>query len=182
MSHQTRFESLYNEYQLSVLAYCVRRAGSSDASDICAETFLVAWRRIEEIPEAPLALPYLYRIAGNVLSNQLRAIRRSHRLTSKLAGLGVTPPEDPVTVAVQSSLDLEVVAAVRRLKPIDREIVMLAAWEDLPREAIAEMFGLTRAAVDQRIHRAYLRLARMLGPSSGPVVVDFPPIPERGEQ
>ena len=56
-------------------------------------------------------------------------------------------------------------AALRRLKPKDREIVMLYAWEDLPRDTIAEMMGMTRAAIDQRIYRSYQRLAQMLGPA-----------------
>ena len=69
----------------------------------------------------------------------------------------------PGVVVVQSAGDRQVVAAIRRLKPVDREIVMLSAWEELPRSVIAEMMGMTKAAVDQRIHRSYERLARMLG-------------------
>jgi RNA polymerase sigma-70 factor (ECF subfamily) len=65
----------------------------------------------------------------------------------------------------QSAHHQEVVAAVRRLKPKDREIVMLYAWEDLSRETIAEMMGMTRSALDQRIHRANQRLARILEPN-----------------
>jgi RNA polymerase sigma-70 factor, ECF subfamily len=177
----TQFESLYEEYRLPVLAYCARRTNSSDAADVCAETFVVAWRRIDDVPDPPKTLPYLYRIAGNVLSNQLRTTRRRHRLAAKLAGLGVTPSQDPLNVIVQNSIDAEVVAAVRRLKPADREIVMLAAWEDLPRETIAEMFGMTKAAVDQRIHRAYRRMARMLEPSLDRRSRELPPMATRGE-
>jgi RNA polymerase sigma factor (sigma-70 family) len=177
----TQFESLYEKYRLPVLAYCARRTSPSDAADVCSETFLVAWRRISDVPEPPNTLPYLYRIAGNVLSNQMRTARRRHRLTAKLAGLGVTPSQDPMTVVIQNSMDAEIVAAVRRLKSTDREIVMLAAWEDLPRETIAEMFGMTKAAVDQRIHRAYQRLARMLDPSLARDRSDFPWVARRGE-
>jgi RNA polymerase sigma factor (sigma-70 family) len=178
-NNEAQFESLYGEYRLLVLAYCARRTSASDAADVCAETFLVAWRRLDEVPEPPRTLPYLYGIAGNVLSNQLRTSRRRHRLAVKLAGLGVTPPEDPMTVVVQNSVDAQVVAAVRRLKPLDREIVMLAAWEDLPREAIAEMLGLTKSAVDQRIHRSYRRMARMLEPSFARAGMTFPPLAGR---
>ena len=46
---------------------------------------------------------------------------------------------------VQRSTDQDVVDAVRRLKPRDREIVMLYAWEDIPRAVIAEMMGMSRA-------------------------------------
>ena len=171
-SRETHFASLYSQYRLPVLAYCARRTNSFDAADVCSETFLVAWRRIDEIPEPPGALPYLYRVAGNVLSNQLRTDRRRNRLLAKLAGLGIVQSEDPVGVIVQNSVDTAVVAAIRRLNPTDREIVMLSAWEDLPRETIAEMFGLSKRAVDQRIHRAYGRLGQMLKPLLAQTDVD----------
>ena len=176
----TQFESLYAEHRLRVLAYCRRRTGSSDAADACADTFLVAWRRIDEIPPAPKSLPYLYGIANRVLSNQLRTLHRRSRLDAKLRNLGVAPPADPSDLVIQSARSREVVAAVRRLKPKDREIVMLYAWEDLPRDAIAGMMGMTRAGIDQRIHRAYKRLARLLEPIPETHAVPSPPIADQG--
>ena len=177
---QRRFERLYEEHRVQVLAYCLRRTRAADAADTCAETFLVAWRRIDDIPPPPDTLRYLYGIAGRVLSNQLRGLHRRGRLDAKLANLGVAPPADPAVLIVQSSRDQEVVAAVRKLQPKDREIVMLYAWEDLPRGAIAEMMGMTRAAIDQRIHRSYQRLARILEPTLETRAINSPPIAEKG--
>jgi RNA polymerase sigma-70 factor (ECF subfamily) len=177
---KVHFESIYEEHRLRVLAYCMRRTRSADAADACAETFLVAWRRIDDIPPPPETLPYLYGIAGRVLSNQVRTLHRRSRLEAKLRNLGVAPPADPALLIVQSSRDQEVVAAVGKLKPKDREIVMLYAWEDLPRDAIAEMMGMTRAGIDQRIHRSYQRLARMLEPVMETRAINSPPIAEKG--
>jgi RNA polymerase sigma factor (sigma-70 family) len=73
-----------------------------------------------------------------------------------------------------------VAAALEKLKPKDREIVRLYAWEDLPRDAIAEMMGMTRAAIDQRIHRSYQRLARILEPTLETSAIKSPPIAEKG--
>lgn len=182
---RTHFESIYEEHRPRVLAYCMRRTRSADAADACSETFLVAWRRLDDIPPPPETLPYLYGIAGRVLSNQLRALHRRSRLDAKLANLGFAPPADPAVVVFQSSRDQEVVAAVGKLKPKDREIVMLYTWEDLPRDAIAEMMGMTRAAIDQRIHRSYQRLARILEPTRDTQgietrAINSPPIAEKG--
>jgi RNA polymerase sigma factor (sigma-70 family) len=178
-NNRTQFESLYKEHRLPVLAYCMRRTKSADADDACAETFLVAWRRIDDIPPPPQTLPYLYGIAGRVLSNQLRTLHRRSRLDAKLGNLGVAPPAEPSTLILQSSRDEKVVAAVHKLKPKDREIVVLYAWEDLPRDAIAEMMGMTRAAIDQRIHRSYQRLARTLEPILETRAINSPPIAEK---
>jgi len=178
-AQRTFFESMYHEHRPRVLAYCLRRSRPEDADDACAETFLVAWRHIEKIPPSPETLPYLYGIAAKVLSNQLRSLNRRTRLESRLANLGIAPATDPSTLVVQNARDQEVVAAVRKLKHQDREIVMLYAWEDLPREVIAHMLGMTRAAIDQRIHRSYKRLARMLAPVPDPAI-NPPPIAKEG--
>lgn len=160
-----RFESLYDDRRLHVLGYCMRRAQPSDARDACSESFLVAWRRIDEIPEPPKTLPYLYGIAGKVLANQARTLRRRSRLDAKLKHLGIAPAADPSALVLRNSRYDEVLAALDKLKPRDREILMLYNWEELSREAIAEMMDMTKAAVDQRIHRSYKRLARILRPT-----------------
>jgi RNA polymerase sigma factor (sigma-70 family) len=176
--HRARFEAIWAEHSLKVRAYCVRRVPSHDADDVCAEIFLVVWRRIDEIPPPPKTLLYIYGIAGKVVSNHTRSFRRRSRLDEKLRNLGVAPPADPAFLVVQGSEDADVAAAVRNLGAKDREIVMLYAWEDLPRDDIAEIMGMTRSAVDQRIHRSYQRLGRALEPLIRPI--PSPPVAEEG--
>jgi RNA polymerase sigma-70 factor (ECF subfamily) len=177
---QRVFESLYAKHRLEVLAYCTRRIGAAEAPDACSETFLVAWRRIDDIPEPPKTLPYLYGVASKVLSNNFRALHRRSRLEALLGVLGVAPSPDPSVLVIQNSRDEEILAAVRRLKPRDREIVMLYTWEELSRETIAEIMGLTRAAIDQRIHRSYQHLARVLAPMIKSNPIKPPPIAKQG--
>jgi RNA polymerase sigma-70 factor (ECF subfamily) len=174
----SRFEAIWREHRHQVLAYCLRRASSADAEDACAETFLVVWRRIDEIPPAPKTLPCLYGIAHKTLSNQTRAFHRRGRLHTKLTNLGITPAADPMLVVVQSADDRVVIDAVRRLKAIDQEIVMLDVWEGLSRSEIADVIGMSRAAVDQRIHRAYQKLSRALVPVLETIPSISPPVAE----
>ena len=91
-----------------------------------------------------------------------------------------SPAPDPMLVVVQSAEDRVVSEAVRRLKQVDREIVMLDVWEELSRSEIAEVMGMTRAAVDQRIHRAYQKLARALEPVLDAKPIVSPPVAEEG--
>ena len=91
---------------------------------------------------------------------------------------GTVRPARPLRLAAAIQPFAAVAAAVRGLSRKDREIVMLYAWEDLPRDDIAEIMGMTRAAVDQRIHRSYLRLARVLEPMIRPT--HSPPVAEEG--
>jgi RNA polymerase sigma-70 factor (ECF subfamily) len=175
---RSRFDLIWRTHRLEVLAYCMRRAAVVDAEDACAETFLVAWRRVGEVPAPPHTRLWLYGTARRVLANQWRSLSRRSQLDKRLTAMGMSPVPDPALLLVQSSENLEVVEAVRRLSPRDREIVMLDVWEELSREEIATTMGMTRAAVDQRIHRAYQRLARTLEPRLMTVV--SPPVPEEG--
>ena len=175
---RSRFEDIWNDHRLQVLAYCLRRVPGPEGEDACAETFLVVWRRLEAVPPPPRTLLFIYGIARKVLANQARSFHRRDRLNQKLANLGVSPPADPMHLVVQGAAGQQVAQAVRRLKPTDREIVRLDAWEELSREQIAEVMGLTRAAVDQRIHRAYQRLSRALQPLIQPS--HSPPVAEEG--
>ena len=72
-----RFVTLYERHASLVLAYARRRIGADDAEDVLAETFLVAWRRRDDVPDD--ALPWLYAVAGNVLRNRARSARRRAR-------------------------------------------------------------------------------------------------------
>ncbi len=175
------FESLYKEYCQRVLAYCTRRTDSVDAADVCSETFLVVWRRLDEVPRPPETLPYIYGIARKQLTNQLRTAHRRSRLEAKLHSLGVANAPDPATFVVQTARNREVVTALRKLKPKDREIVMLYLWEELPHAVIAQMMGMTKTAVDQRIHRSYQRLERiLLEPVPDTPRPNSPPVAEKG--
>jgi len=178
-THRGEFERLYNTYRLQVHGYCARRTSHADAADAVSETFLVAWRRFDDVAPEPDTLPYLYGVVAKVLANLRRSSGRRSRLSAKLQGLGVAPPTDPIAVVVRNSEQVEVEQAVRRLNPKDREIVMLYAWEELSRKQIALTMGMTEAAVDQRIHRSYKRLARVLKPKVAAMQIT-PPIAEKG--
>ena len=165
---RSRFERLYLAHHLRVLAYCARRAPASEAEDASSETFLVSWRRLDELPPDDQVLPYLYAVASRALANQRRSIRRRSTLITKLQNLGVAPPESAPTIVVRREQDRVVDNAVRRLPAKDREIVMLDAWEGLSRQEIAQVVGLSKMAVDKRLIRAHKKLGRQLEPLIDP--------------
>jgi RNA polymerase sigma-70 factor, ECF subfamily len=72
-SREARFTRLYELHLDAVRAYAWRRSQGL-ADEIVAETFLVAWRRLEAIPED--ALPWLIGVARNVRANLRRGDRR----------------------------------------------------------------------------------------------------------
>ena len=97
---EARFTSMFERHYNEVLAYCARRSTRSDADDIAAEVFAVAWRRIEEIDKETVR-PWLYGIARGVISNRWRSLKRQDRLTAKVASLAPTSTDDPDVVIVR---------------------------------------------------------------------------------
>jgi RNA polymerase sigma-70 factor (ECF subfamily) len=161
-SADRRFRALYDAHGSSVLTYFKRRTESETAQDCAAETFLVAWRRIDEVPPCDEALPWLYGVARRVLANHSRSGSRMGRLMARLAGLRSDSPANPETVVLRRAEEAALVDAVNRLRPNERELLLLATWEELPHAQIGESLGCSAHAIDQRIHRAVRHLAREL--------------------
>ena len=155
-----RFEALYGEYAGRVLGYCLRRSPADTAEDAMVETFAVAWRRRDAIPEEPL--PWLYGVARRVLANQRRAERRQRAVVQRVAG------EIPVASEAPATDLAPVIAALERLRPADRELLMLTAWEGLTPAQAAQVLGTTAVACRVRLFRARRRLERLLADEVGP--------------
>jgi RNA polymerase sigma-70 factor, ECF subfamily len=151
MGDEARFERIYREYADEVHAYARRRSDAATADEVVADVFLVAWRRLEQVPSE--GLPWLLGVARRVLANRRRSARRASALSERLVGNQATgqPPED-----------LGLVSALSALPERDREVLLLIAWEGLSQAEVAEVLSIRRAAVATRLHRARRRLASEL--------------------
>ncbi|MEV5575600.1 sigma-70 family RNA polymerase sigma factor [Spirillospora sp. NPDC052269] len=163
----SRFEELYAANRARVLGYALRRTEDpQDAADVVAETFLVAWRRMDDVPPGDEARLWLYGVARRVLADQRRGERRrtalGTRLRSELAAAALpSPSEDD-----ESGL---VAAALRSLPEPDRELLTLVGWEGLDHAQLATVLGCSRNAVRVRLHRARRRFARALRRHDAPI-------------
>ena len=156
-----RFRELYADNYSPILGYAMRRcAHPEDAADVVAETFLAAWRRLDDMP-TDHARTWLYGVARRVLANQLRSRRRRQRLGERigeeLRRFATAAPE------MQRDGELErAVAAFAGLTEQDRELLALAAWEGLAGADLGRVLGCSANAARIRLHRARRRFARRL--------------------
>src|SRR5690242_7696704 len=100
-----RHDALFAAHHDAVWRYAVRRVGEAGAEDVVAETFLVAWRRLDAVPAHEL--PWLLGVARKVIANQRRAQRRRANLTERIGrelALGTEEPRAPVADAVLAAL------------------------------------------------------------------------------
>lgn len=96
-------------------------------------------------------LPWLYGVARRLMANQRRGNMRRLRLFDRLVGERPPPREAPTPSS-------EILEALERLRPADREVLRLAAWEELNAAEIAVVLGCTANAAALRLSRARRRL------------------------
>jgi RNA polymerase sigma-70 factor, ECF subfamily len=147
-----RFDALFEAHSSGVVAYCGWRAGArDDAQDAVAEVFLTAWRRLDEVPRGDAARVWLYATARRVIANQRRSTRRRAALAERIAleALPAQAPPDPAESLVHEAL--------RRLGPLDREVLLLSEWEGLSPTQIAFVLGCRTVTARGRLHRARRR-------------------------
>ncbi len=157
-----RLEELFEAHHRALLAYAARRSPTmADAEDVVAEVFLVAWRRLDDVPAGDEALPWLYAVARKTLGNQRRGFLRRGRLQQRLEQTADRPIDAPPP---ETEPALE---ALARLSADDQELLRLVAWEELSHAEIAAVLGISVNAVAIRLHRARARFegALVKGPS-----------------
>ena len=149
-NRRDEFERLYRAHVDAVLAYLIRRASPDDAADAAAATFLVAWRRFGDVPEAA-ERPWLYATARRVLADQRRTARRQAAVAARVAS---EPPLPQVELELGADAAFEALAT---LDEDEREVLMLHAWEGLSGQEAALVLRCSPLAYRLRLHRARLR-------------------------
>jgi RNA polymerase sigma factor (sigma-70 family) len=147
---EARFRAVFSHLG-AVTAYA-RRRGSPDADAIAAEAMTIAWRRLADVPEDD-PLPWLYATARNLLLAEAR--RRGRRTVLR-------EPDETAPAPDLHELDQQLEQALRSLRPLDREALILIAWEDLSPSQAAHSLGLNPTAFRVRLLRARNRLRASL--------------------
>jgi RNA polymerase sigma-70 factor, ECF subfamily len=83
------FEQLFRDTRTDLLAYIMRRSQSAeDAADVLAETYLIAWQKLDGIPTGERARLWLFGVARNLLLKGATRRRSRDALVERLAGEG----------------------------------------------------------------------------------------------
>lgn len=155
----------------------------SDADDAVAEVFLVVWRRLDEAPEGSECRLWLYGIARNVIRNSRRSMDRLRRLKERVSRQPRHHLESPEVLVVHNVEAERLYGAINRLRPEEREIVLLRTWEELSSAEIAAVMKLTPKAVDNRLARVHKKLAGFVTqPAPVAPTVSRKPVKETGDQ
>jgi RNA polymerase sigma-70 factor (ECF subfamily) len=159
MDAQTQFDALYREHAGDVRRYVRRRWDAQSADDVVADVFVVAWRRLADLPDDPL--PWLLGVARRILANRRRGDAREHALRERIR-------TEQFTTALPSGADSRLAGenvwiALGRLSERDREVLLLVAWEGLSTARAARVLGVRANTFAARLYRARRRFAHALG-------------------
>jgi RNA polymerase sigma-70 factor (ECF subfamily) len=158
MEGRAWFEQLYRAHAGAVRTYARRRSDAQTAEDVVADVFLVAWRKLGEVPEGD-PLPWLLAVARRAMANRRRTVVRELAVLGRLRFDRSAPVLGP---QASSDFDDTVVAALGRLSEQDRETLLLVAWEGLTPAQAAAVVGVQPNTFSARLSRARRRFERAL--------------------
>ncbi|WP_165978725.1 RNA polymerase sigma factor [Actinomadura darangshiensis] len=163
---EERFTALYDRHYRSVLGYVLLRSDPEVAEDVSSETFLVAWRRLDEMPDR--ALPWLLGVARNLLAKQRGKQQRGRALLDRITARAAVREHAGQDVADQVADRDAAVKALASMPEKDLEAMALATWHGLEPHEAATVMGCSLRAYHARLHRARKRLGSALARDAEP--------------
>lgn len=170
LTRPEEFAGVFDRHADEIHAYVGRRLGPEHADDVTAETFLLAFRKRHRYDlTRDDARPWLYGIAGKLISGHRRAETRRLKAFARMAnrdgepsGGGSPEEERSAERASAAALRPALAAALARLSAAERDLLLLIAWAELSYEETAEALGVPIGTVRSRLHRIRAKLRRHL--------------------
>ena len=165
------FEQLLLEHQKNVYNLCYRMAGDpDDAMDLSQETFLRAWRCLDQYQFASAFSTWLYRLCSNICIDFLRKRRRHQTVPLTFEDADgeeqtyAVPDAQPLPEEqVELKLTHETLAAaMAQLLPEHRAVLQLRVVNEMSYEQIADVLDIQIGTVKSRLSRARTQLKKIL--------------------
>ena len=160
------FGLIYDRHAATVLRFLGRRVGAEVAEGLVGDLFRIAFERRKTFDAARTsALPWLYGIGSNLLLKHRRAEARRLRASARMAADSEAADRRESAAALDARVLFPRVAdAIEALPDGEREALLLATWEDLSYQSVAEALELPIGTVRSRLNRARAHLRELLEP------------------
>jgi RNA polymerase sigma-70 factor (ECF subfamily) len=149
------FLELFEEHHLPLYRFAYRMTGSAaDAEDIVQECFLELLRpKCSYDPARTPPRTYLFGVVRN------QSLKRRRRIDYQPDTRSVRSPEGEM---LRTEIEDAVARAVLELPDTQREVLILAHYEQMPLAEIAGVMDLEVTAVKSRLQRARAELKELL--------------------
>lgn len=159
------FAAIFDRHATGIHRYAARRLGPGPAEDVVGETFLVAFRRRDRYDlSRPDAGPWLFGIATNMISRHRQAEVRLYRALARadINAVVESPANEVVARVAATSQRRVLAAALARLKPADRDTLLLVDWAELSYDQAALALQVPVGTVRSRLNRARRKIREAL--------------------
>lgn len=157
------FVSLYQRHKEAVYRYCLRMLDDGDAAeDVVQAIFVRMYQRRERLKQPSSFRSWMFAVARNECFSHFRFAGRFDAMTADVAGDTTGP--DPLSVVEQQQDSELLAAALAKLKPIYREVVVLRDYEGFSYQDIAEVITEPESIVKSRLFTARRKLFELLKP------------------
>jgi RNA polymerase sigma-70 factor (ECF subfamily) len=158
------FAQLIDRHKHPLVNYLARLTGCRDrAEDHAQEAFLRLYQASARYSEQGRMLPYLYRIATNLVRSEERKARRRQFLSSVFPSNGDRQEPSPQALLLTAEVKQQVTAALRELPTHYRAPLVLREIEGWSYQDIANAMGCREGTVKSRINRGRSQLRDILG-------------------
>ncbi len=150
-------ESAYNDYSDAIFRHCYLRVSNRDVGkDIMQDAFIKAYQYAKKGEKIDNVRAFLYKIANNLIIDYFRKAKEASLDAMKEVGFD---PKGSDGADFGTALDEEVVVrTLNKLRPEDRELIVMRYIDNLKPREIAVILGLAANTVSVRIHRAIKEL------------------------
>ena len=153
---EATFARLFEEYATPIYNYALRMVGDPDrAADISQDTFIKAYRKLDQLTDDAAAKPWIYRIATNTAIDDMR--RRRFTVPMSDESRHHDRPDlgpGPEAQVLGGMVDERIQRALLRLRPNHRQCLLLSDVEDMSAIQIGEVMGMSYGAVRTLLCRA----------------------------
>jgi RNA polymerase sigma-70 factor (ECF subfamily) len=157
------FDAIYEAFRPRLFSFLARLSRRRDvAEDLLEETWLRLVTKAPDLADDSRLGPWLFTVARNLFASwcRHRALHEDRLFDGVLPWPGALPRESPFEAVARGETERRLEAALARLPPRDREVLLLVGAEELSPSEAAAALGLAAEAVRKRLQRARERLAR----------------------
>lgn len=156
------FDEVFEAELAPLHRYLARRLGDAAADDLAAETFAVAFRRWADLDARPVR-PWLYGIAANLVRHHWRKEQRMLRAYARAHPEPTFDDGDEASERIDAQVArARLAAALKDLRPVEREVLLLHAWAELSDAEIADALSLPLGTVKSHLSRVRSQLRNRL--------------------
>ncbi len=163
-----KFEILVGNYQQRIFATLLGMLGNRhDAEDVTQETFLTAFRKLDQFERRSSFYTWLHRIAFNAAIDLQRRKKRTKSRFVSGEGIENAEPGDPqvdspASIVMAKETVTQVQSALGRLDSERRNIIVLRDLQGLDYVEIASILDIPVGTVRSRLHRARIELREIM--------------------